>query len=815
MKTLMKWVIGSLSIVIFLLIISVIVLVMWVDPNAFKPQLADIAKRHNIELSIQGDIDWQFYPVLGFSLEDVSLSPLIMPENKLISISAMSLSVDVLALFNQQLTVKGVLVEGLKAHLIVDENGLANWQAFLLDDKPTSASAKADVDKNAANLQTFSLETLQIKNAGIIYDDQLKKTVYSLKDVNVEADNIAFQKKPFPLTISANVGLAGNNTAEQNGRFEIDAAIMIDEHLSEIEIISSQISAQLESATGKQSIETKAAIALSIPKKEGELVLKSLLLSDMNLVLENTVNKQTITLKNGKVKWLDFAIDQRLSDFLFEAEVTRKVSAAKPLSSTIKLLGNVTVDKAIQEVNLKNFKLNPQFADVSINSDFNMDLQLEPFTYQGELSIKPFNLKKLASNLDITLPEMAHKSALEKLSLSSKVKGNSEKVSLTGLHIDLDNTQIVGLIDVTNSQVQHFRVALKGDQINVDHYLPEMKEVTSTVATSESLQQGVEQLFPVDVLRTLHMKVDLQFQSVIAKTLPLNDVSLALDAEAGRIDMRSLSAKMNKGNLSLQSLLNVQKEKPTLSFTANGNAVPVGDLMKALAIYDKLNGMANFDAKGTAVGNTQDEIMNSMEAVIDVVGNDMQLLDINIEKTLCDLVAKVQNTSVSELQWDNATRLQDLTTRIQLSNGTIKVDKMQAGVDKVAINSLGEMNILKGDFDFAVNARLVDALANTLQCSVTDTRLFNRDLPIRCKGNVDAVGLKTCQPDWRILETLAKTAVKEKIEEKKAIIQNKADEKLDDASIKAKEKINSKLKEKLGDDESKAVKEKFKNLFKQ
>ena len=73
----MKWLKGLFTLVIVLLLIVVAAatfLLLGIDPNSYKPELEKLAKENNIELSIEGDLSWSFFPNLAVEAGSTKLS---------------------------------------------------------------------------------------------------------------------------------------------------------------------------------------------------------------------------------------------------------------------------------------------------------------------------------------------------------------------------------------------------------------------------------------------------------------------------------------------------------------------------------------------------------------------------------------------------------------------------------------------------------------------------------------------------------------------------------------------------------------------
>ena len=72
-KKLLKWLTTSLLAVITLVAAGVLYITVAIDPNQYRSDIEALAKQNGIELSIEGDLEWQFLP-LGVRLNEVNFA---------------------------------------------------------------------------------------------------------------------------------------------------------------------------------------------------------------------------------------------------------------------------------------------------------------------------------------------------------------------------------------------------------------------------------------------------------------------------------------------------------------------------------------------------------------------------------------------------------------------------------------------------------------------------------------------------------------------------------------------------------------------
>jgi len=71
---LLKWLVRSALTSITLALAAIIYLLVAVDPNDYKPQIKNLAANQGLELSLDGDLAWQFFPQIGVTIEQVDFA---------------------------------------------------------------------------------------------------------------------------------------------------------------------------------------------------------------------------------------------------------------------------------------------------------------------------------------------------------------------------------------------------------------------------------------------------------------------------------------------------------------------------------------------------------------------------------------------------------------------------------------------------------------------------------------------------------------------------------------------------------------------
>lgn len=103
MGTIIKWILRSGLSLLALIAIAMAYLVLAVDPNDFKPEIKSAAASQGIELTLDGNLSWQFLPQIGVVVEQVEFAHGSVASGK---IGELSLAVSWSELFNIDLSGK-------------------------------------------------------------------------------------------------------------------------------------------------------------------------------------------------------------------------------------------------------------------------------------------------------------------------------------------------------------------------------------------------------------------------------------------------------------------------------------------------------------------------------------------------------------------------------------------------------------------------------------------------------------------------------------------------------------------------------------
>ncbi|NUY55562.1 AsmA family protein [Salinivibrio sp. EAGSL] len=300
-----KKIVLILAAFVVVLIGAVATLIATVNPNQFKPLLVEqVAEQTGYEVVIGGDIEWQFWPSLGFSIAEVAIKNRPgFDEPDLLRLSRAQLSVDVLPLMSQTLQVGEIVLQDPHVFIQTLANGDSNVTPTqtVTPTQPKNVGASAERQTSSTSSEPasqqdtvsgtwqVSLQGLRVTNASVVIKDDQVGTQTALRDVDLQVGNIATDIWT-PLTVS----LRG----EQDGA-----------------TFSAQGQGELKLAADPQQSQLRE-LALNVSAQQGEM----------------TINEANITLDRaalGQAAQLGFNINAQTSELKVETSGNAQVTVAE------------------------------------------------------------------------------------------------------------------------------------------------------------------------------------------------------------------------------------------------------------------------------------------------------------------------------------------------------------------------------------------------------------------------------------------------------------------------------------------------------
>lgn len=201
----MKLLKGFFALIVILLLVvaaGITFLLVGVDPNSYKPELAKLAKQNNIQLTIDGDLGWSFFPNLAVQAGTTTITS-IPGKNETgipdIQFQQADFILDWKALVSRTVRLSAIAIDGAVIKIESAEEA-ANVAAA-----PGAAAATQKTEKNNLPFE-LAIDQLSLTNSRITLatpgepDKVLEQLNFTSKDLNLDG-------RAFPITLSVSTTL--------------------------------------------------------------------------------------------------------------------------------------------------------------------------------------------------------------------------------------------------------------------------------------------------------------------------------------------------------------------------------------------------------------------------------------------------------------------------------------------------------------------------------------------------------------------------------------------------------------------------------
>ena len=463
----------------------------------------------------------------------------------------------------------------------------------------------------------------------------------------------------------------------------------------------------------------------------------------------------------------------------------------------------ITLDEKLSRIRLEEGELQLQgdgktSARLALGYSMNLTDVQQALTYEGRITLQDTNLRDWLAVLGNEL-ETANQSALSQLNLSADLMGDSSSVALDKVQLQLDQTQFSGSLAVTDFAASAIKVVLRGDNLNLDDYLPPPAPASANTPAQAASEDAP---LPLDALRSLHLSAQLNLTGLRYRNLQLDNIDLAINAKNGVIN-QTLTAKSYQGDIKFTSTTDARGAQAGLKFAGDVNGVELAPLLSALDANKKLglSGAIQVQLQGATQGASPKQLMASMNSTAAFSGAQVRLSPLNIEEQFCKLVNLVAQNP-AEVSWDDFTELRQLDGNLVWRDQVITLNRFNAGVSQLLLASTGAINLLTDHYEFKLPLKLADAsaAAKINGCNLGTTNYWvDRSLSLlRCKGSLARLDpLQDCGFDKRALASLTQDFAEYKLREKHGAKIEAAEQKLAEKKQEAKAQVEEKKQELL------------------
>ena len=203
----MKKLLLLVAVLLVVVLGAVAALVLFVNPNQFKPLIVEQTKKQTgLDLMIEGDIGWKFFPSIGFEIGKTELkNPQGFTNPNMFKVDNVGVDVSVMPLLDKQLVIGNVQLDGAEIYLETLKDGRTNLDSLtkaktsqeVADTQaPAESKSPSPTPEQTSGVQdwTIQLAGVTVNNALLNIQDRKAGTQTKLYDVQLKVDEFEAEK---------------------------------------------------------------------------------------------------------------------------------------------------------------------------------------------------------------------------------------------------------------------------------------------------------------------------------------------------------------------------------------------------------------------------------------------------------------------------------------------------------------------------------------------------------------------------------------------------------------------------------------------
>ena len=156
-----------LAVILSVMVLAVVAVTVFVDPNDYRDDISKIVKeKTGRTLTIKGDLSLKFFPWIGLSIGDTTLSNAKGFGNKPFAhFDRIQLEVKLLPLITKRVEMKKIVIDGVALDLQKNKQGTSNWDDMIARGKQTKKTVKEkDQHESSGGLKDIQIGGIEIIN---------------------------------------------------------------------------------------------------------------------------------------------------------------------------------------------------------------------------------------------------------------------------------------------------------------------------------------------------------------------------------------------------------------------------------------------------------------------------------------------------------------------------------------------------------------------------------------------------------------------------------------------------------------------------
>lgn len=372
-------------------------------------------------------------------------------------------------------------------------------------------------------------------------------------------------------------------------------------------------------------------------------------------------------------------------------------------------------------------------------------------------------------------------------SLQASWQEDSKTLRFDNLNLMASGSTLTGNGSVVLGERPDWSLDLHATTLNLDSLLASSSPATDSSAS----QQGQSQTRPLrpviadsderedyQSLRGFTGRMALSADQLQWRGLNFTQVQSEISNKQGLLTVSKMQGSLDGGQLSLPGTLDARGDTPQATFQPALQNVEIGSLIKAFNYSLSLTGKLSLTGEFSGARIDADDFRRRWQGQAQIQMTDTRTEGLNFQQLVQQAVERSTNVRAQE-NYDNATRLDAVSSQLTLNNGLVTLNRVQGQSDVMAMTGEGQLDLQKENCDMRFNVRVLGGWKG--EGKLID-RLKQTAIPLRIYGDWQSLSysLQVDQILRKQLQDEAKQRLNDWVERNKGSKESKDAKKLID-----------------------------------
>ncbi len=709
------------------------------DPNDYKDEIeAQLAVATGGGLEIGGHLRFSLLPRPKLEVERVSLASAPgFGGAALAELSRVWLYPRLRPLLANQIELESVHVEGMRVHLMRDEQGRANWDfSTPLEREPAPSEASEEVQPPPPQSASGTAQVQVPLEAPVAEPAQPRGSVS-------------------PSTAEASAGARGTAIASfgaddvkvtlddrQSGlRLVIDGAAISTGPIVAGEPVSLRFSGSVIDTQGGPSATFQAEGNL-----EAGSNLQVLRLEPLKLRLDG------LGIGTGLIASLELQTgleaDVRARRYRADGLVLQIQTSGSALSGgqiDAKLEAGMALDLGTETLKVEGLSIHS--GTLQMHGGVVGQRLLSAPMLEGDLAVEALDLRAWLAQRGLPLPRTTDEETLRRLSLRTGWRSAGGLLALQDLDLEIDQTRITGEIERTWTRPSSYNFDLEADGLDLDRYLrpggsgpkratpavdvatPDLKSGSSPVepplepsakSTSAPAPADTPTLEPApppepapaaspeDPAAMLDLDGRLRVGELRLASLRFGSADLRIRAKDGIVDVNTLSEHFYQGRLTGRLGLDLRAADAKITLVQQARGIETGPFFADLTGENRVTGRGDITGDLTASGRDEEALKRSLSGSLSIQVAEGTVKGFNLERLIAEARARVGGGRPPK-GLPTRTQFDEIRASAKVQKGVLDSRDLVATADHLRVTGNGTVDLVREWFDFRFEPVVLEA----------------------------------------------------------------------------------------------------------